>query len=76
MKGTVVNRNGRQPVEKATLTLYKGAVEVATVESDENGNFLIPAVADGMYDLVITAPDFLASTVNVTVGCTTSTPTE
>ena len=68
VKGTVVNRNGRQPVEKATLTLYKGAVEVATVESDENGNFLIPAVADGMYDLVITAPDFLASTVNVTVN--------
>ena len=68
VKGTVVDRNGRQPVEKATLTLYKGAVEVAVVESDENGNFLIPAVADGMYDLVITAPEFLSSTVNVTVN--------
>ena len=68
VKGTVVNRNGRQPVEKATLTLYRAGTEVATVLSDENGEFLIPEIADGMYDLVISAPEFLSSTVNVTVN--------
>ena len=68
VKGTVVNRNGRQPVEKARLTLMQGANTVAEVESAADGTFQIPNLADGMYTLVIVAPDFLENQVQVTVN--------
>ena len=68
VKGTVVNRNGRVPVEKASLTLLQGAVQVAQVESAADGTFLIGDLADGAYTLVITAPDFLETQVQVTVN--------
>ena len=68
VKGTVINRNGRQPVENAKLTLLQGAAELATVSSDADGNFFIPNLADGMYTLVIDAPEFLETQVQVTVN--------
>ena len=68
VQGTVVNRNGRQPVENARLTLLKGASEVATAVSAENGTFLIENLADGMYTLVVDAPEFLQTQVQVTVN--------
>ena len=68
VKGTVVNRNGRVAVENARLTLYQGATELAATVSDADGNFLIPDLADGMYTLVIDAPDFLETQVQVTVN--------
>ncbi len=68
VKGTVINRNGRNPVENAHIRLLQGANSVATVTSDADGTFLIPGLADGMYTLVIDAPDFLENTVQVTVN--------
>ncbi len=68
VKGTVINRNGRQPIEKARLTLMKGADEVAVTESATDGTFQIGNLDNGMYTLVITAPDFLESSVQVTVN--------
>ena len=68
VKGTVVNRNGRQPIEKAKLTLMRGAEEIAVTESAEDGTFMIPDLDNGMYTLVITAPDFLENQVQVTVN--------
>ena len=68
IKGTVINRSDRQPVAEATLVLMQGLEEIATVTSDGAGDFLIPDLADGMYDLVITAPDFIETRVNVTVN--------
>ena len=68
VKGEVVNRNGRAAVEGARLTLFQGATELATVVSDADGSFMIPDLADGMYTLVITAPDFLETQVQVTVN--------
>ncbi|MBR1705195.1 MAG: TonB-dependent receptor [Bacteroidales bacterium] len=68
VKGTVVNRNGRQPVENARLNLYQGASSIASATSAPDGTFLIPNLADGMYTLVITAPDFLDTQVQVTVN--------
>ena len=67
VKGTVVNRADREPVAGATLTLYQGAVVVATAQADEAGNFLIENLQDGLYDLVLEAPEFLQTRVNVTV---------
>ena len=68
VKGTVINRNGRQPVENARLVLMQGAAQVAQVTSDQEGNFLIEGLADGIYTLVIEAPEFLETQVQVTVN--------
>ena len=68
VKGTVVNRNGRQPIEKARLVLSKGAEQVAETETLEDGSFSIPGLPDGMYTLTIVAPDFLDNQVQVTVN--------
>ena len=68
IKGTVINRSDRHPVADATLVLMQGLEEIASVTSDGAGDFLIPDLADGMYDLVITAPDFIETRVNVTVN--------
>ena len=67
VKGTVVNRNGRQPIEKAKLILYQGAAELATVETAEDGTFQILNLDNGMYTLVIQAPEFLENKVEVSV---------
>lgn len=68
VKGTVINRNGRASVENAQLTLMSGASQVANATTDSEGNFFIGNLADGMYTLVITAPDFLETQVQVTVN--------
>lgn len=68
VKGTVVDRNGRRPVENARLILLQGAKEITTVNSAEDGTFLIPGLKNGMYTLRIIAPDFLETQVQVTVN--------
>ena len=68
VKGTVISRADRTPVSEATLVLYQGTAEVATVTSDAEGRFLIEDLDNGVYDLVIQAPDFLETRVNVTVN--------
>ena len=68
VKGTIINRASRNPVEGANLVLKSGALEIGTVKTDAQGNFIMEALADGMYDLVIEAPGFLPTTVNVTVN--------
>ena len=68
VKGTVVNRNGRVPVEAARLVLMQGAAQVATATSAQDGSFLIDELPDGIYTLVIDAPEFLETQVQVTVN--------
>ena len=66
--GTVVERGGRTPVEGATVTLYQGAAELATVTTGPEGRFRIDGLPDGMYDLVVTAPQFLETRSGVSVS--------
>ena len=68
VKGTVVSRSDRTPVAGAALELYQGTELVATVTADETGQFLIPDLDNGIYDLVIRAQDFLETRINVTVN--------
>ena len=68
VRGTIVNRDGRQPVENARLVLMQGASEIATATSAQDGTFLIEHLANGMYTLVVEAPDFLENQVQVTVN--------
>ena len=68
VKGTVVNRSDRAPIQQASVAVYKGAAEIAVTTSDESGAFLVEGLADGVYDMVVIAPDFLETRVNVTVN--------
>jgi len=67
VKGTVVNRAGRVPVAGATLVLSKGGETIAETKSGKDGSFLIENLADGMYDMIVSAPGFADATVNATV---------
>lgn len=68
VKGTVINRIDRTPVQGAVLKLMSGVNEIGTITSDASGNFQIDGLEDGMYDLVIDAGGFLQTRVNVTVN--------
>ena len=68
VKGKVVDRNGRAPIENAQVVLMQGAEEIETVQSAQDGSFLISSLPDGTYVLRITAPDFLETQVQVTVN--------
>ena len=68
VKGTVVSRLSKTAVDGARLVLYSGGQEVARVKAGQDGTFQIGNLKDGMYDLVIESPDYLRSTVNVTVN--------
>lgn len=68
VRGTVVSRSDRTPVTDAVLVLYQGTTRVATSTSDADGRFLIENLDNGVYDLVIQAPEFLETRVNVTVN--------
>ena len=68
VKGTIVNRNGREPIEKAHIILMQGANQLAVVESAEDGTFEIPNLDNGSYTLVINAPDFLENQVQFAVN--------
>ena len=68
VKGTVVNRAGRQPVENARIVLMQGATEVSVSNTAEDGTFFFGELEDGMYTLVIEAPEFLETQVQVTVN--------
>ncbi len=67
VEGKIVNRSENIPVSNAKLTLYKGAEQLAVAKSDSKGNFLIKNLEDGVYTLLIDAPDYLPERVNVTV---------
>ncbi|MCR5408609.1 MAG: carboxypeptidase-like regulatory domain-containing protein [Bacteroidales bacterium] len=67
VKGTVVNRSDRQAVENASLVLYQGAEEISVGKSADDGTFIFRGLKDGMYTLVVKAPDFLEAQVQLAV---------
>ncbi|MBO4760206.1 MAG: carboxypeptidase regulatory-like domain-containing protein, partial [Bacteroidales bacterium] len=68
VKGHVVSRADKSSIEGAVLTLYQGGEAIAETKSDAEGNFLIGNLANGIYDLVIAADEYLETRVNVTVN--------
>jgi len=68
VKGTVVDRSARTALGGVVVRLYSGQSEVAAVKTSEDGTFMIPDLKDGMYELVISTPEYLESKVNVTVN--------
>ena len=67
VKGTVVNRAGRVPVAGAVITLSQNGETAAEGQSGEDGKFLFEGLLNGVYDMSVSAPGFVASNVNVTV---------
>ena len=69
IKGTIVSRVDRSPVEGATLTLLSdGEGLVAETTTAKDGTFLFEELKDGIYNLVIRSEEFLETQVNVTVN--------
>lgn len=67
VKGTVVSRSGRVPVEGAQLVLSLGGEQIASVVSGSDGSFLIEDINNGDYRMTVTATGFSTSIVNVTI---------
>ena len=66
--GTVIDRGSRAPVQGASVVLYQGAAELSAYSTAPDGSFRFDALPDGRYDLVINAPLYLETRVNVTVS--------
>ena len=67
VKAAVVDRNGRAPIQGAVVELYQGSELVAKAELDESGQFLFSDIDNGDYRLVVNAPGFNGTEVNVKV---------
>ncbi len=67
IKGTVVSRAGRVPVSGAEMVLSQDGRLLAEITSGSEGEFLIEGLADGVYQLKVTADEFSDLTVFVTV---------
>ena len=67
VKGTVVDRQGRVPIGGAKIALVQGGDVLAECTSDAAGAFEIGALANGVYEMRVTAEEFSPIFVNVTV---------
>ena len=68
VKGTVVSRLDRTPVEGAALRLTGGTDFAAETVSGKDGTFFFGNLPDGIYNLTISHGEFLETQVNVTVN--------
>jgi len=67
VKGIVVNRIGRVPVEGAVVSISQNGETVAEYRTSDDGKFLFEGIPNGMYDMKVEAAGFMPSNVNVTV---------
>ena len=65
--GTVVSRNGREPIENALVQIYSQGQEIWRTKTDVAGRFWIVNVENGNYMLSFSANEYAPSTVNVVV---------
>ncbi|MBQ7622890.1 MAG: DUF2012 domain-containing protein [Bacteroidales bacterium] len=67
IKGVVVNRSERTPVENARISVSSGTAASYEVEVSQDGTFTLSNLPDGLYTLRITAPGYLDNLVTTTV---------
>jgi hypothetical protein len=67
VKGRVLSKTDRSPVEYARVFLYNDASLLAEVRTDAKGNFLIDGVEGGSYVLVFRATGYLENRLAVAV---------
>lgn len=68
VKGTIINRQDRTPIAGASIMLYSKAENLASTFSGNDGSFIIENLDNGMYEMVVTATDFMRTVVHVTVN--------
>lgn len=67
VKGTVVNRAGREPVANAEITIAQGNRTLCSDRAGADGSFIFDNLADGQYRMTVSAPGFISSTINLSV---------
>lgn len=68
VKGRVLSKTDRYPLEHARVRLVTGVGLLAEVLTDEKGAFLIPEVPDGSYTLVFLCTGYLENRLPVQVS--------
>jgi len=68
IKGKIVSRNGRYPVENARITILQKATPMGETCSDAKGSFQLDNLPDGYYTLVVEAPEYLENRMKVMVS--------
>ena len=66
IKGTVVSRTDRQPIDQVKITL--NTTQERVVYTTNQGNFEITDVPEGMWELLFEAPDFISVKLSVKVA--------
>ena len=67
VKGRVLSKTDRYPLEHARVRLVQGAEWVAEVRADANGNFRLEEIPEGEYTLVFMATGYLENRLPVVV---------
>lgn len=68
IKGNIVDRRDKSPLADAVLTLFKSGKEISSGKTNSSGEFMFHSIEDGIYELIVKAPDFMETRVNVTVN--------
>ena len=67
IKATVVSREGRTPIAGANVELKKGGVKMQELRTGNDGKFFFQDLANDNYSLIVAAPGYTETQVNVTV---------
>lgn len=67
IKATVVSRVGRTPIAGANVELKKGGVKMQELRTGNDGKFFFQGLANDNYSLIVAAPGYTETQVNVTV---------
>lgn len=61
--GSIIDRSSRQGIQQASLVLSVDGVELRTVQTGADGAFKFEEVADGSYELNVSASEYLPTTI-------------
>ena len=67
IKATVVSRVGRTPIAGANVELKQGGVKMQELRTGNDGKFFFQDLANDNYSLIVAAPGYTETQVNVTV---------
>lgn len=63
LKGVIINRNSREPIQGAVLRLIRDGEAIGTRQTEADGTFCFEQVSDGNYQLDVTADGYLSTSV-------------